>query len=87
MTLSVKAILERWLKNRGYQGLCTDECGCDLYDLFPCGECQGGKCRAAYRFDCERCDRRNCDKRNDDFGVLFSEEKDFCKPIYKGDRS
>ena len=84
MTLSVKEILERWLHSRGYDGLCSEDCGCDYYDLFPCGGDQGGRCRAAYRFECEKCDRKDCDKRNDDFGVLFSDDKEFCRPIYGG---
>ena len=84
MSLTVKEIMGKWLANRGYAGLCADECGCAIDDLFPCGESQGGRCRAAYRFDCERCERKNCDRRNDDFGVLFSDQKDFCRPIYGG---
>lgn len=85
MTLSVKEVMKKWLANRGYQGLCSEDCGCDIDDLFPCGE-YCGACRAAYRFECERCDRKNCDRRNDDYGVLFSDDKDFCKPVYGGKR-
>lgn len=85
MTLSVTEITKRWLANRGYQGLCIDGeegCGCDIDDLFPCNS-SPRNCVGGYRFECERCDRENCDQRNDDFGVIFSSDKDFCKPIYK----
>lgn len=41
MTLSVKEVMKKWLANRGYQGLCSEDCGCDIDDLFPCGECCG----------------------------------------------
>lgn len=29
---------KEWLKTRGYDGLYTDDCGCFLDDLGPCGE-------------------------------------------------
>jgi hypothetical protein len=41
-------ILESWLKERGYDGLCypEEECGCQIGDLMPCssycGHCQPG---------------------------------------------
>lgn len=82
MSIPVKEIVSRWLAKRGYDGICNDDCGCCSDDLFPCDN-YCGNCVPAYRFDCERCDRKNCSKRNDDYGALFSSEKDFCKPIYK----
>lgn len=83
MSLDVETIVKRWLRNRGYQGLCCEECGCDIDDLFPCCEYQRGRCKPAYRFDCYRCTREGCEKRNVDYDTLFAESKDFCRPIYK----
>jgi hypothetical protein len=37
--MTVKQILEEWLKARGYDGLCNAHCGCKLDNLIPCGEC------------------------------------------------
>jgi hypothetical protein len=33
-----KEIIARYLKINGYDGLCCEDCGCDLDDLMPCGE-------------------------------------------------
>lgn len=35
---TVKSILETWLRERGYAGLCCWECGCGVDELMPCGE-------------------------------------------------
>lgn len=42
--MSCKEIIIAKLKELGADGLCREECGCGLDDLFPCDECQ---------FDCE----------------------------------
>lgn len=48
--MTVRDILEQWLKANGYDGLVADggECGCELGDLAPCSE-YFGNCLAAYR--------------------------------------
>ena len=33
---NVHEIVEAWLKENGYTGLCTEGCGCVAGDLFPC---------------------------------------------------
>ena len=64
--MSVLDIVKEYLKANGYDGLVTDECGCQLSDLAPCciGEsfincepgyktpCLGGEDCAAYG-DCD----------------------------------
>lgn len=37
--MTVKEIVIKYLVNNGYDGLCTDDCGCGIHDLNPCGEC------------------------------------------------
>ena len=32
-----KKILQKWLKDNGYDGLAMKDCGCGLDDLIPCG--------------------------------------------------
>ena len=63
MRVSVKDIVEAFLANEGYDGLCNPDvsCGCGLEDLVPCGEISMD-CRAAYRRklpcgeDCPNCE-------------------------------
>ena len=51
--MNVKEIIEKYLKDNGFDGLCNSdsECGCDLEDLMPCdNEC--GDCEPAYKHKC-----------------------------------
>ncbi len=34
--MTIKGILEKWLKDNGYDGLCDNRCGCVMDDLMPC---------------------------------------------------
>jgi hypothetical protein len=36
--MTVRNILEQWLREHGYDGLYTTDCGCKIGDLVPCGE-------------------------------------------------
>jgi len=71
--ITVKSIVEQWLKDHGYDGLCTDHCGCLVGDLMPCGDdgtlsiicrpgykCRG-KCRECEKYmdECEACGDEN----------------------------
>ena len=59
---NIKEIIENFLKKNGYDGLYNteDECGCEVGDLFPCGNPSEIYCRAGYRQPCYSCDN-NCD--------------------------
>ena len=45
--MNVKQIVESWLRNHKYDGLCNKECGCRMGDLAPCGEISE-ECVAGY---------------------------------------
>ncbi len=34
--LTVRTMIHHLLVTLGYDGLCTDDCGCELADLMPC---------------------------------------------------
>lgn len=36
--LTVMKIVKKHLEDNNIQGLCNDDCGCDVKDLAPCGE-------------------------------------------------
>ncbi len=48
MNVKVVDMVKMHLKANGFDGLYSDECGCELSDLAPCGEIQGD-CRAGYK--------------------------------------
>jgi len=51
--MTVKEILKHWLEQNGYDGLCSEECGCELSDLCPC--CLGENilsCEPGYKVPC-----------------------------------
>ena len=38
MSISAKQIVKTYLQAEGFDGLYTEDCGCGLGDLMPCGE-------------------------------------------------
>lgn len=50
--MNVKEIVIKYLKDNGYEGLCTTDCGCEIEDLIPCNECFNGCC-PGYRIEYE----------------------------------
>ena len=52
--MTVKDIIEKYLKENGYDGLAGDECGCGMDDgLAPCESCNIFECVPAYRATCD----------------------------------
>lgn len=60
--MTVKEIIVKYLKDNGCDGLCYEDCGCEIDDLFPCervnGSCDGeeyinGGCEPGHRMLCE----------------------------------
>lgn len=56
---NVKEIVKAYLKKKGFDGLCHDDCGCENSDLMPCLSENIGYCEAGYKHPCncgEGCD-------------------------------
>jgi len=51
--MQVTEIVKDWLKSHGYDGLYTDECGCRIEDLAPCGGEGMYECRAGVYKPCD----------------------------------
>jgi len=47
MNITVKEMVEVYLRDNGFDGLCSMDCGCRLGDLMPCDEVNPD-CEAAY---------------------------------------
>lgn len=53
LLMNVKEIIIEYLEKNGYEGIsCEDECGCEISDLFPCGE-YVGDCTPGYKVPCD----------------------------------
>lgn len=53
--MTVKEIVKEYLEENGYDGLCTDNCGCHKDDLFSCGEGCGVDCEPGHKQNCGDC--------------------------------
>ena len=52
--MTVKDIVEKYLRENGFDGLCGDDCGCGLEDgLAPCDFCNIFECGPAYLGWCD----------------------------------
>lgn len=49
--MNVREIVKTYLEQNGHDGLCSNSCGCDKDDLFPCGNYPGG-CKPAKKRIC-----------------------------------
>jgi hypothetical protein len=50
--MTAKEIIIKYLQDNGYDGLCNDDCGCGINDLFPCGG-SPDNCVPAYKSKCD----------------------------------
>ena len=51
---TVREILDKWLADLGYDGLYTEDCGCEVGDLAPCGCCwESFNCKAGHKIPCD----------------------------------
>lgn len=52
--ITCRDIVESWLKANGYDGLCSEECGCGMgEDFSPCGFAEFESCTPAYKITCK----------------------------------
>ena len=49
--MNLKEIAKEWLTQHLYHGLFTDDCGCEVDDLMPCGS-PSENCEPGYKLDC-----------------------------------
>lgn len=72
------------LRGDGYDGLCSDRCGCELDDLMPCGK-SGLFCEPGYRHECKSCpvfDRCPCEDGPTE-GFCIYATKDYPEAIHE----
>lgn len=64
--MTVKEIIIKYLKENGYDGLCSPEfeCGCEIDDFYPC-DALNGECEAGYKKLCTDCSEQECEYRHE----------------------
>jgi hypothetical protein len=70
----IKDILEKYLKENGFDGLCWGSCGCVIGDLCPC-ESSLLNCEPAYKL--------SYDELSDDQKKFIDEEYDYYMMTWK----
>jgi len=50
--MTLREIIENHLKDNEYDGLCGDECGCEIGELFPCEDPDMDVCKPGYKTVC-----------------------------------
>lgn len=71
-SIEVIDIIEEYLYENKYDGLCNEGCGCSKDNLAPCGEIQGD-CMPAYKWI---CDPENCNQPGENCDLMS--KGDFC---------
>ena len=49
--MEIRQIVEKWLRANNYDGLVTENCGCEVDDLMPCDNYRPD-CTAGYKVPC-----------------------------------
>ena len=64
--MTVKEIVKSYLIKHKFQGLCSDESGCDIEDLFCCDDSFNPvyHCKPAFKRKCSECSQ-----------IIYSEEE------------
>lgn len=62
--MNVREIIEKYLKDNGFEGLTGEYCGCELSDLMPCGGTNfPDLCQPGYKIPCPgkgKCELGGC---------------------------
>ena len=51
--MTVREIIEKYLKENEFDGLCGDDCGCPIDDLMPCMCDSMDSCVPGYKVPCD----------------------------------
>jgi hypothetical protein len=79
--ITVKEIITKYLKENGYDGLASEDCGCGIDDLMAWGDIPSCKeCNPAYKRTCDKCEmQEDCQWVND----VIPLSKQYCYTIEK----
>jgi len=77
--VNVATAIAEYMKLKGYAALCSDNCACEIGDLYPCGGEGMLDCRMVYANHCQSCVKRykDCPKQERkkvDYDILYSAE-------------
>lgn len=64
--MTVKEIVEKYLKDNGFDGLASEVCGCGVEDgLAPCDMCNIFECQPAYKIMCDGKPKPDVDEEDE----------------------
>jgi hypothetical protein len=76
--MTVKEIVKEYLEKNGFDGLCSENCGCGIDNLMPCEKWNIPLCEPAYMLICQgnkKCPLHNrCEGGREGY-VCYSTEK------------
>jgi hypothetical protein len=73
--MNVYEIVKQYLKDNGFDGLCTEDCGCLIDDLMPCDSECALDCEPGYRMEKEEAARRGYMFDYDECKFIVTSEK------------
>lgn len=84
--MNVQTIVEEWLKEHKFEGLCNCDvpCGCLLSDIAPCGQ-PFGDCQPGYRKEVGSSEHCGCDGQGEEHWHITIKKpsvNECVKPIY-----
>ena len=67
----VEEIIQKYLRDNMFDGLCCEDCGCGIDDLVPC-DANFLECEPAYYNDCATCAiAEKCEEKDSDVLEMY----------------
>ena len=70
--MTTREIVEKYLKDNGFDGLAEEDCGCSIGDLMPCDN-PSPDCRAGHKTLCKDCPKLDCEYRGEKTDCILAE--------------
>lgn len=76
--MNLQEIIKKYLEDNGFDGLCGDECGCSIDELFVCESPDMDVCQPGYKINCpgeDKCpNSEECPAPNSGFWCMSTKK-------------